>query len=110
MDVDCDGDTLLVLAIRTGRPATWSAELLRPRRPALAELGLVDRAAEARRAHHAPFEAGTRIAQKVGEEGVETALASSPRTTRAAGEAADLLFHLLVPLYAGWDWRMWSAG
>ena len=48
------------------------------------------------------FEAGVRaIAQKVGEEGVETALAAVAQDDAAlAGEAADLLFHLLVLLRA----------
>ena len=46
------------------------------------------------------FEAGTRrIAQKVGEEGVETALAAVAQDEDALlGEAADLVFHLLVLL------------
>lgn len=44
------------------------------------------------------FAAGTaRMAQKVGEEGVETALAAVSGDVRSLqGEAADLLFHLLV--------------
>ena len=48
------------------------------------------------------FDAGIRrIAQKVGEEGVETALAAVVEDDRAlTGEAADLLFHLLVLLRA----------
>jgi phosphoribosyl-AMP cyclohydrolase / phosphoribosyl-ATP pyrophosphohydrolase len=42
-----------------------------------------------------------RIAQKVGEEGVETALAAVAQDTQAlSGEAADLVFHLLVLLHA----------
>lgn len=42
-----------------------------------------------------------RIAQKVGEEGVETALAATAGTNEElAGEAADLLFHLIVLLRA----------
>jgi phosphoribosyl-AMP cyclohydrolase / phosphoribosyl-ATP pyrophosphohydrolase len=42
-----------------------------------------------------------RIAQKVGEEGVETALAAVAQDDRALiGEAADLVFHLLVLLRA----------
>ena len=42
-----------------------------------------------------------RIAQKVGEEGVETALASVTETDeKLIGESADLLFHLLVLLQA----------
>jgi phosphoribosyl-ATP pyrophosphohydrolase/phosphoribosyl-AMP cyclohydrolase len=40
-----------------------------------------------------------RIAQKVGEEGLETALAAvAGRREEVCGEAADLLFHLLVLL------------
>jgi phosphoribosyl-ATP pyrophosphohydrolase/phosphoribosyl-AMP cyclohydrolase len=48
------------------------------------------------------FEAGVkRIAQKVGEEGVETALAATAGDTEElANEAADLLYHLLVLLRA----------
>lgn len=48
------------------------------------------------------FEAGVRrIAQKVGEEGVETALAAVAQDEAAlVGEAADLLFHLTVLLRA----------
>jgi phosphoribosyl-ATP pyrophosphohydrolase/phosphoribosyl-AMP cyclohydrolase len=42
-----------------------------------------------------------RIAQKVGEEGVETALASVTETDeKLIGESADLLYHLLVLLQA----------
>ena len=40
-----------------------------------------------------------KVAQKVGEEGVETALAAtSEDDTALAGEAADLLYHLIVLL------------
>lgn len=48
------------------------------------------------------FDAGLRrIAQKVGEEGVETALAAVVQDEKALlGEAADLLFHLTVLLRA----------
>jgi len=48
------------------------------------------------------FEAGVkRIAQKVGEEGVETALAATAGDTEElANESADLLYHLLVLLRA----------
>ncbi|WP_243878698.1 phosphoribosyl-ATP diphosphatase, partial [Stenotrophomonas maltophilia] len=42
-----------------------------------------------------------RIAQKVGEEGVETALAAVAQDDEALlGEASDLLYHLLVLLRA----------
>ncbi len=48
------------------------------------------------------FESGVRrIAQKVGEEGVETALAAVAQDEAAlTSEAADLLYHLLVLLHA----------
>lgn len=48
------------------------------------------------------FEAGVlKIAQKVGEEGVETALAGAAQDDSALlGESADLLYHLLVLLRA----------
>ena len=43
----------------------------------------------------------TKIAQKLGEEAVETVIAAVGEDTAAlAGEAADLLFHLLVLLHA----------
>ena len=48
------------------------------------------------------FEGGIRrIAQKVGEEGVETALAAVAQSDEELlGEAGDLLYHLLVLLRA----------
>jgi len=48
------------------------------------------------------FESGLRrIAQKVGEEGVEAALSAVAEDKQAlVGESADLLFHLLVLLRA----------
>ena len=54
------------------------------------------------------FDAGiARIAQKVGEEGVETALAAvTADDASLRGEAADLTYHLLVLLRArGLDWN-----
>lgn len=108
VEADCDRDTLLV----TARPRGPTCHLARtscfPGAPAsvLARLdGLV-----ARRERERPvgsytsalFEAGVRrIAQKVGEEGVETALAAVSQDEAAlAGEGADLLYHLLVLLRA----------
>jgi phosphoribosyl-ATP pyrophosphohydrolase/phosphoribosyl-AMP cyclohydrolase len=41
----------------------------------------------------------TRIAQKVGEEGLELALAAvAPSDDKVVAEAADLIFHMLVLL------------
>ncbi|WP_027071623.1 bifunctional phosphoribosyl-AMP cyclohydrolase/phosphoribosyl-ATP diphosphatase HisIE [Luteimonas sp. J29] len=108
VDVDCDGDTLLVLAHPHGPTCHLERPSCFPSAPAslLAELSdlVATRAAERPQGSYTTrlFEAGTRrIAQKVGEEGVETALASIAEDDAAlAGEAADLLFHLLVLLRA----------
>lgn len=109
--VDCDGDTLLVLAephgptCHLGRDACFG-DAAAPDVAFLARLdGLV-----ARRQSERPeasyttrlFEAGIgRIAQKVGEEGVEVALAAViQEDDELLGEAADLVYHLLVLLRA----------
>lgn len=106
VEADCDADTLLVQA----RPAGPTCHLGRPscfpQAPA-AFLPQLD-ALVARRERERPagsystrlFADGTRrIAQKVGEEGVETALAAVAQDDAALlGEAADLAFHLLVLL------------
>jgi phosphoribosyl-ATP pyrophosphohydrolase/phosphoribosyl-AMP cyclohydrolase len=109
--VDCDGDTLLVLAEPQGptcHRGTASCFGDAPL-PPLAFLADLD-ALIAQRERERPsgsyttrlFESGTRrIAQKVGEEGVETALAAVAQDEGAlTGEAADLMFHLLVLLRA----------
>lgn len=108
LEADCDADTLLVLA----RPAGPTCHLGRascfPQAPAdgLAELDAViaQRALERPEGSYTTrlFEGGIRrIAQKVGEEGVETALAAVAQDDDALlGEASDLLFHLLVLLRA----------
>jgi phosphoribosyl-ATP pyrophosphohydrolase/phosphoribosyl-AMP cyclohydrolase len=105
---DCDNDTLLIQA----RPAGPTCHLQRPScfpdAPSafLAELdALVAARARARPAGSYTtglFDAGVRrIAQKVGEEGVETALAAVAQDEAALlGESADLLFHLTVLLRA----------
>lgn len=108
LEADCDADTLLVLA----RPAGPTCHLGRascfPQAPAdgLAELDAViaQRALERPEGSYTTrlFEGGIRrIAQKVGEEGVETALAAVAQDDdELLGEASDLLFHLLVLLRA----------
>lgn len=108
VQLDCDRDTLLVLARPLGPTCHLGRASCFPGAPAdfLAVLdALVDarqRERPARSYTTQLFEAGTRrIAQKVGEEGVETALAAVAQDGPAvAGEAADLLFHLLVLLRA----------
>lgn len=108
IEADCDADTLLVRA----RPAGPTCHLGRTSCFADATgsaLGGLDRTI-AQRERDRPagsytttlFEAGTRrIAQKVGEEGVETALAGVVEGDDALlAEAADLAYHLLVLLRA----------
>lgn len=107
---DCDLDTILVHArptgpvCHTGAPACFSdAE------PPLAFLAALERVVVSRQ-DSAPgdsytaslFESGIkRIAQKVGEEGVETALAATAGgENELQAEAADLLYHLVVLLAA----------
>lgn len=107
---DCDGDSILVLAhpqgptCHRGTPSCFNgAEIT------IAFLSELDEVI-ARRERERPvdsyttwlFAAGTRrIAQKVGEEGVETALAAvAGDDAELLGEAADLLYHLMVLLSA----------
>lgn len=108
IDVDCDRDTLLV----TARPHGPTCHLGRTSCFAAAPAGFLaelDRVVGNRQRARPPdsyttklFDAGVHaIAQKVGEEGVETALAAVAQGDAAlANEAADLLYHLLVVLRA----------
>jgi phosphoribosyl-ATP pyrophosphohydrolase/phosphoribosyl-AMP cyclohydrolase len=108
MRLDCDRDALLVLARPAGptcHAGTASCFIDAPADP-LAELGrrLMDRARDRPPGSYSVrlLDAGIRrIAQKVGEEGVETALAAvACGDDEFLGEAADLVFHLLVLLQA----------
>ncbi|BBU98395.1 bifunctional phosphoribosyl-AMP cyclohydrolase/phosphoribosyl-ATP diphosphatase HisIE [Providencia hangzhouensis] len=105
---DCDSDTLLALALPDGptchngtqscfAPAQsdWGflfelETLLKERKTASPESSYTARL----------YASGTkRIAQKVGEEGVETALAATVNDrAELTNEAADLMYHLLVLL------------
>ena len=108
VDVDCDDDSLLVLAHPRGPTCHLQRASCFADAPGafLAELDTVI----ARRERERPtdsyttrlFDAGVRrIAQKVGEEGVETALAAVAQDDAALlGESADLLYHLIVLLRA----------
>jgi phosphoribosyl-ATP pyrophosphohydrolase/phosphoribosyl-AMP cyclohydrolase len=114
---DCDGDALLVLAEPAGptchlgtdscftaggpRGTGWLGRLARIVR---------DRAdADPEQSYTARLlrEGPLRIAQKVGEEGVELALAGAARETAACvEEAADLVYHLTVLMEArGFGWE-----
>ena len=107
---DCDDDTLLILAEIKGpcchlnQPScfgTYSAAFA-----ALFHLEkvILSRYQERPSQHYTTqlFDQGLkRIAQKVGEEGVEVALAAScGDKSETLNEAADLLYHLLVLLVA----------
>lgn len=103
---DCDNDTLLVTARPHGPTCHTGSTSCFAAAPGNF-LGALD-ALVKQREHDRPlnsyttklFEKGTRhIAQKVGEEGVETALAGVvQRDDELLGESADLLFHLVVLL------------
>lgn len=109
---DCDGDCLLLLVKPAGPACHQGSDTCfddgkKKTAPGLAFLAELERVI-AKRYEDRPegsyttrlFDAGVkRIAQKVGEEGVETALAAaSGDTDELADEAADLLYHLLVLL------------
>jgi phosphoribosyl-ATP pyrophosphohydrolase/phosphoribosyl-AMP cyclohydrolase len=107
---DCDGDALLVRALPAGPACHRGTRTCFEPNPARLELGWLAAVIAGRRDAD-PETSYTarllkqgieRIAQKVGEEGVETAIAAVAPGRRAelAGEAADLLYHLLVLLEA----------
>jgi phosphoribosyl-ATP pyrophosphohydrolase/phosphoribosyl-AMP cyclohydrolase len=118
---DCDGDTLLVRAVPSGPACHRGTTTCFEPNPARLELGWLAAVLRERRGAD-PESSYTarllargieRIAQKVGEEGVETAIAGITAAARShdadggeasrsalAGEAADLLYHLLVLLEA----------
>jgi phosphoribosyl-ATP pyrophosphohydrolase/phosphoribosyl-AMP cyclohydrolase len=108
VQVDCDADTLLVLARPHGNTCHLDRPSCFPAAPG-AFLGELD-ALIAKRHLDRPtgsyttklFDDGIRrIAQKVGEEGVETALAAvAQEDADLLGESADLLYHLTVLLRA----------
>lgn len=109
--VDCDADTLLVQAEPHGPTchlgtSSCFGETVQPRLGFLAELDALVAQRDAERPDGSYttslFEGGIRrMAQKVGEEGVETALAAVAQgDAELLGEAADLIFHLTVVLRA----------
>jgi phosphoribosyl-ATP pyrophosphohydrolase/phosphoribosyl-AMP cyclohydrolase len=122
LHVDCDQDTVLIMARPDGptchRGTTSCFESLAEQEtvtllpaPAVGLLAELDQLIERRRQHPAEepgsytvrlFEKGlARIAQKVGEEAVETVIdAMAGNRVGVAGEAADLVYHLLVLLRA----------
>lgn len=109
--IDCDADTLLVQAEPHGPTchlgtSSCFGEAVQPPLGFLAELDtlVAQRHVERPEGSYTTrlFEGGIRrMAQKVGEEGVETALAAVAQDDgELLGEAADLIFHLTVVLRA----------
>ncbi len=109
---DCDADALLILARPAGPTCHTGADSCFG--TGAAEVGLLARlaarsGASADESYTARLLAAgvKRIAQKVGEEGVEVALAATGGNPgELASEAADLLYHLTVLLRAtgtSWD-------
>lgn len=110
IQLDCDGDTLLVTATPTGptchlgKISCFDAETETPGFGFLGQLETVI----ATRLKEGPAESYTaqlaeagiqRIAQKIGEEGVEVALAAvQGDKDEIIAESADLIYHLLVLL------------
>lgn len=112
VSIDCDADTLLVTARPTGpvcHKGTRSCfpDAILPRATRLAffselEEILTDRIARSPEGSYTAelFSKGpTRIAQKIGEEGVEVALAAvGDDDAEVVSETADLLYHVLLLL------------
>ena len=114
MEADCDNDTLLVQAIPAGPTCHLNRESCFVAAPENF-VGKLD-ALLAQRQQSMPegsyttklFQSGVRrIAQKVGEEGVETALAAVAQDEKdLLNEASDLVYHLMVLLRSrGLDWN-----
>jgi phosphoribosyl-ATP pyrophosphohydrolase/phosphoribosyl-AMP cyclohydrolase len=111
ISVDCDSDSILVLArpagptCHTGAESCWfNAEVADMTFIADLERTLAARkGADPSTSYTASLYAKgiKRIAQKVGEEGVETALAATVQDLdELKNESADLLYHLIVLLQA----------
>jgi phosphoribosyl-ATP pyrophosphohydrolase/phosphoribosyl-AMP cyclohydrolase len=115
ISADCDQDALLILAqpagpsCHLGTATCWGQDAPRSLAQDLAFLGTLEQIVTQRIATRPEgsytaklVDAGiTRIAQKVGEEGLELALAAVAQSDgEIIGEAADLLFHTALLLKA----------
>lgn len=107
IDLDCDNDSLLVQVLpagptcHLGRESCWKDDHAHPFINNLASLIASRKGQSSDSSYTASlFESGTkRIAQKVGEEGLETALAAATHDKEElVNEASDLIYHLLVLL------------
>ncbi len=111
MQADCDNDSLLILAhpngptCHTGKTSCFHEKNFKPKAHKLdflldLEALIYDRKAEMPDGSYTTylFNKGIdKIAQKVGEEAVETVIESkNDKKKKFVGEVADLLFHLMV--------------
>ena len=114
IEADCDNDTLLVQAIPAGPTCHLNRASCFVEAPDNF-VGRLDALLEQRQQSMPEgsyttklFQSGVRrIAQKVGEEGVETALAAVAQDEKdLLNEASDLVYHLMVLLRSrGLDWN-----
>ncbi len=108
-EMDCDADTILIQARPQGPSChTGSVTCFNDQTPS--NIGFLDQLGRLIAERHKTMPKGSyttslftegkaRIAQKVGEEGVELALARmKDDSAELANEAADLLFHMMVLL------------
>ena len=108
-EMDCDADTLLIQARPQGPSChTGSVTCFNDQTPS--NIGFLDQLGRLITERHKTMPEGSyttslfaegkaRIAQKVGEEGVELALARmKDDSAEMANEAADVLFHMMVLL------------
>ena len=107
IDKDCDNDSFLVQVIpkgptcHTGTESCWKDGNAHPFIDNLTNLIISRKGQSADSSYTASlFESGTkRMAQKVGEEGLETALAAATHDKEElVNEASDLMYHLIVLL------------
>lgn len=105
--LDCDGDALLIRAVPDGPTChTGAGSCFDSPINFLEDLDavIVDRLKKRPRGSYTTSlikEGPDRMAQKVGEEAVETVIASKNKDRAAlVGEAADLVFHLMLLLRA----------
>lgn len=108
-EIDCDADTILIQARPQG-PACHTGTISCFNDTTPSNSGFLDQLGALIAERHKAMPAGSyttslfaegkaRIAQKVGEEGVELALARmKDDSAEMANEAADLLFHMMVLL------------
>ncbi|NEM98732.1 bifunctional phosphoribosyl-AMP cyclohydrolase/phosphoribosyl-ATP diphosphatase HisIE [Pontibacter sp. BT327] len=112
---DCDNDSVLIKVkpngptCHTGSTSCFGEETIAKRAKAIQFIAQLEEVIQQRKAN--PIEGSytnflidkgiNKIAQKVGEEAVETVIdAVAGKTETMKGEAADLLYHLLVLLAA----------